>query len=67
MYQDREVNYIIKVNFKWIKPANVKNSFNSKRLHNSVILCNSSSQALQLNCIKRLLVKQLFLKLDDKG
>lgn len=63
MYQDREVNNIIKVNFKWIKPANVKNSFNSKRLH----ICNSSSQALQLNCIKRLLVKQLFLKLDDKG
>lgn len=63
MYQDREVNYIIKVNFKWIKPANVKNSFNSKRLH----VWNSSSQALQLNCIKRLLVKQLFLKLDDKG
>lgn len=63
MYQDREVNYIIKVNFKWIKPANVKNSFNSKRLH----VWNSSSQELQLNCIKRLLVKQLFLKLDDKG
>lgn len=64
MYQDREVNYIIKVNFKkWIKPANVKNSFNSKRLH----VWNSSSRALQLNCIKRLLVKQLFLKLDDKG
>lgn len=63
MYQDREVNYIIKVNFKWIKPANVKNSFNSKRLH----ICNSSSQTLQLNCIKRLLVKPLFLQLDDKG
>lgn len=63
MYQDREVNYIIKVNFKWTKPANVKNSFNSKRLH----VWNSSSRALQLNCIKRLLVKQLFLKLDDKG
>lgn len=63
MYQDREVNYIIKVNFKWIKPANVKNSFNSKRLH----VWNSSSRALQLNCIKRLLVKPLFLQLDDKG
>lgn len=63
MYQDREVNNIIKVNFYCNTTANVKNSFNSKRLH----ICNSSSQALQLNCIKRLLVKQLFLKLDDKG